>query len=509
MPNRKRVSVSKSIPAPVGGLNARDAVANMPPTDAIIMDNWFPETASVKVRNGYVNWATGLPGPVETLMTYANGYGRKLFGVAGNSFYDCTTKGAVGAPLVTLQTNSRWQHANFGTLGGQYLYAVNGIDYPQIYNGTTWQQVTGTSTPFAITGVDPRLFSNVTVHKSRLWFVERNSFRAWYLDSSSVGGAAHLFDVSPLFKMGGYLTQMITWTINNGITISDYSVFVSSEGEVALYVGSDPASASTFALSGMFRIGRPIGKRFNAKLGSDQILVCLDGFFPLSKALATDRSAIEGAVSDKIIQLANNDTASYNGSFGWHIVFHPLSNKLIVNVPANGQTYQYVMNTITGAWCRFTGWNASCFESFGDQLMFGGNGFVAWCDTGSMDDTLPIISDLKPAFSYFGSKSNKQFTMVRPLMQVDAKLDLRIDLNTDFQDVPPKSTPNISGSQGSPWNVSPWNVSSWQSGPSLRSDWQSVLGIGFAATLRMRCITKNQTTSLQSIDYVYQQGGIL
>jgi hypothetical protein len=509
MPARKRVVSTKSIPAPVGGLNARDAIANMPETDAIIMDNWFPETASVRVRSGYSNWSAGLPGAVETLMTYSNGFGRKLFGIASNAFYDCTNAGPVGAPLVTAQTNSRWQYANFGTLGGQYLYAVNGVDYPQIYDGTAWQQVTGLSTPFAITGIDPRKFSNVSVHKSRLWFVEKNSFRAWYLDSSSVGGAAHQFDISPLFKLGGYLSQIINWTVDRGISIADYTVFVSSEGEIALYVGADPASASTFALSGLFRIGRPIGNRFNTKFGSDQVLICMDGFFPLSKAVQSDRSQIQGAVSDKIIQLANNDIAAYSSNFGWQIILHPIGNKLIANVPGNGKTYQYVMNTITGAWCRFTGWNASCFETYGDKLMFGGNGYVAWCDQGSLDDTLPIISDLKPAFSYFGSKVSKQFTMVRPLMQVDAQLDLRIDLNTDFQDVPPRSTPNISGAQGSAWGATGWNVSAWQAGATLRSNWQSVLGIGFAGTLRMRCITKNQTTSLQSIDYVFQQGGIL
>jgi hypothetical protein len=31
-----------SVPAPVGGLNSRDSIDAMPPTDALIMSNFFP-----------------------------------------------------------------------------------------------------------------------------------------------------------------------------------------------------------------------------------------------------------------------------------------------------------------------------------------------------------------------------------------------------------------------------------------------------------------------------------
>jgi hypothetical protein len=38
------------------------------------------------------------------------------------------------------------------------------------------------------------------------------------------------------------------------------------------------------------------------------------------------------------------------------------------------------MNTINGSWWKFTGWSANCFELFGDELYYGGNGTVykAW-----------------------------------------------------------------------------------------------------------------------------------
>ena len=57
-----------SLPAPVGGWNDRDSIADMKPTDAVIMKNFWPQTDSVGVRDGWVDHATGLPGLIESLM---------------------------------------------------------------------------------------------------------------------------------------------------------------------------------------------------------------------------------------------------------------------------------------------------------------------------------------------------------------------------------------------------------------------------------------------------------
>ena len=41
-----------SIPAPVGGWNARDSLANMAPTDAVVLENMFPNVSNVVLRGG-------------------------------------------------------------------------------------------------------------------------------------------------------------------------------------------------------------------------------------------------------------------------------------------------------------------------------------------------------------------------------------------------------------------------------------------------------------------------
>jgi len=49
---RNAASVA-SLPAPVGGWNARDSLANMDETDAVTLENYFPTVSSVVLRGGY------------------------------------------------------------------------------------------------------------------------------------------------------------------------------------------------------------------------------------------------------------------------------------------------------------------------------------------------------------------------------------------------------------------------------------------------------------------------
>ena len=92
-----RNSASTSIPAPVGGLNDRDSVAEMKPTDAIVLENWWTYPGYISVRKGYAAHVTGLPATCETLVGYFPTSGNaKLFAVANGSIYDVTSAGAVG-----------------------------------------------------------------------------------------------------------------------------------------------------------------------------------------------------------------------------------------------------------------------------------------------------------------------------------------------------------------------------------------------------------------------------
>ena len=63
-----------TVPAPIGGWNARDSLGSMAVEDAVTLTNWWPGTNSVILRNGYTKHATGMTGQVESVMTYASGF---------------------------------------------------------------------------------------------------------------------------------------------------------------------------------------------------------------------------------------------------------------------------------------------------------------------------------------------------------------------------------------------------------------------------------------------------
>ncbi len=263
---------SKNIPAPVGGLNDRDSLVEMSPSDAVVLENWFPYPAQVGVRKGSTNWSTGYPSTVETVVDYAPPSGAvTLFAAAGNSIYNATAQGVVGAAVVTGLSNARWQDVAITTPGGSFLYLFNGVDKPQLYNGTTWTAVDGASTP-AITGVTTTLLVHGTLFKNRIFMVEINSLRAWYLPVNSIGGAANQLDLGSVFRKGGYLVAIYPWTIDAGDGADDHLVFISSNGECAVYSGTDPSTAATWQLVGVYTIGRPIGRRCCRKYAGDLLI---------------------------------------------------------------------------------------------------------------------------------------------------------------------------------------------------------------------------------------------
>lgn len=507
-PARRQVSTTYTNPAPTGGLNAVNALAAMPPTDCIVMQNFFPEPSYVSLRNGYTKYSTGYPAWVESIFCYSSSV-EQIFGVSGTAVYNGTAGGAIGAAVVTGLSNARWEYTNIATAGGQFLYAMNATDKPLLYDGTTWKKIDNLSTP-AITGVTTTTLRNPVVWKNRLWAIQDGTLNAWYLPTASIGGAASQFPLSAIFTKGGTLQAIMTASLTNGSLFDDYIFFLTTEGQLAMYSGVDPAQAGLFVIQGIYNVGKPVGRRCWFKYGEDTILICSDGFVSLSKLISIGRVNNTEAISYKIEALVNADIQSYKSHFGWQGVVHPLGNKVIVNVPQNENSlqYQYVENTITQSWCKFTGWNAATFEVQGDNLYFGGENYIALADTGQDDAGTNISGLLKTAFNYLGSDTNKFITGVRPLIQTDGSLEVALNMNMDFVDIPPTSQGTYVSSQGPPWNTSPWDTTSWGTGLTMQTYWKTVSGVGFASALYMGITAQDMTVRIQAIDFIFQRGGV-
>lgn len=499
---QRNVADVESIPAPVGGWNARDSIANMAETDAVVLENFFPSVSNVNLRGGYIQWATGLGSQVETLMAYSSGTASKLFAFAGTKLYDVTTTGPVGAAAVSALTNARWQYANITTAGGSFLMAVNGVDAALLYDGATW-------TNPAIAGVASTALDNIVLFKHRLWFHQKNTLKAWYLPTDSIGGTAQPFDLSSVARLGGKLVALGTWTIDAGYGADDNLVFVTSKGEVIIYRGTDPANASTWALMGVWVLGAPVGNRSLIKYGGDLLLLTLDGLFPLSVTLQNDRIDPKVALSDKIQGAIGDATTNYKDSFGWQVVFSPNDTAVFINVPISvGSQQQYVMNTITRAWCNFTGWAANCWEIFNDSAYFGGNGVVGKAfNTSYADNASSIATNSIQAFNYFGSRGvKKYFTRARPSIFTDGVPAIFIGMNVDFNTADNTSPLAFSPTTYALWDTAVWDTGLWGAGLSITNNWQGISGFGYCGGINLKSSSQGIQIQWASTDIVYQRG---
>ena len=501
-----------SVPAPVGGWNARDSIANMEPLDAVQLINFFPTISNCVLRGGSTNWATGMTGQVQTIMVYNGSTSSKMFAAVGTpdlKFYDASTAGAATATTVTGLTNAIWEYINITTTGGTYLYAVNGADKPRLYDGTSWVAIDAASTP-AITGVTTTTLSNVTLFKNRLWFIQKDTLKAWYLPTSSVGGAAQVLDLSSIAKFGGKLVDLDTWTIDAGYGVDDNLVFVTSNGEVIVYRGTDPASDATWALTGIWKLGSPIGNRSMLKWGGDLLILTYDGLMPMAQSLQSSRLDPRVALSNKIQGAIVAATAAYSSStVGWQVYYNARRNAVWINVPiAEGQQEQYVMNTITTSWAQFQGWTANVWETYNDNPYYGGNGVVvrAWDDT-YVDNTSNISTNVFQAFNYFDSRGvKKYFTRARPSIFTNGAPAIFVGINVDFNVDDTTAPISASASAVGLWDAGTWDSALWGSGLQITNNWQGVTGLGYCGSIQLKSASSGLQIEWASTDVVFQAG---
>lgn len=509
---RQQVSNFISYQAPVGGLNASDALADMKPSEALVLDNWYPRSGYCEIRGGSSSHATGMTGIGKTLAVYNGLNGTsKMFCSTESGVYNVTSPGAVGAS-VAARTNGKHQHLMFGDGTNNWLIMVNGVDKPLYYDGTTWTAVDGTTSP-ALTGITTTNLIGLCIHKGRLMFIQKDSLSFWYLAAGAAGGALTKFDLSGVAQKGGYLIAMESWTVDSGNGPDDRMVFITSEGEVIVYQGTNPGVAATWALVGVYALGNPLGRRCLLKVGSDLIILTQNGAYPLTAVLTDSGVNYAMTVSRKIEQVFNASALSYGNNFGWKAVAHPSQSAVLVNVPIteDGEHHQYVMNTITRAWCRFTGWDAEDFAVLNDELYYcqGTKVIKAW--TGSSDQGASIKAYGKTSFSYFGERGQiKQFKMFRPVLSVNGTLSFLVDIDVDFADTELYGVATYSVTAGGLWDISNWDQAFWASGLQIIKDWSSPSAwMGYAAAGKVKIATDSLTVQWMSTEYLYEHGNAL
>lgn len=505
----------RSVPAPLGGWNARDSVMSMKATDAISLDNWFvDQNGDLRTRGGRTLHASGLGSEVATMLVYNPPADlSRLFAVAGDKIFSVTNPGPVGAAVVTGLTSPHLESCMMTTIGGTYLIFGNGVDTPRIFNGTTWGNYTATAASGLTLTVSK--LNSPTLMVNRLWWIEKGTLTAWYGDVASIGGAGTLnrFPMGAVFQNGGELVAMGTWTRDGGSGPDDYTVFLSSKGEVVIYQGDNPASIDSWAKVGVYVLAPPLGRRCMMKAGADLAILTTTGVVLLSQVLDSNVSGQSSiAVTNKIRGAFINAASAAQTASGWQVIEYPAQGLIVVNVPAQPgvEYHQYVLTADKGTWARFKGMNGSCWALFNGSIYQGGlDGKVYRYDPDmETDDGKPIEAFVQTAFSDFGTLQTKQFLLCRPLMQGPFDFVPRISLRLEGDVSPPLAQAVGASGDGPTWDEWQWDLQFWGVTRVPTTEWTVLTGMGRRASIAFR-VTTEVALTFNSADITYQVGGIL
>jgi hypothetical protein len=515
----------------------------MPPTDAVALINWIPDAGGVRCRKGFIEWAINVPSdvPVYSLLPYFNqtdafpggsylvvptSMPGKFFCVTDAAIYDVTS--TTNAP-VSVQALSGAADAGkivstlmVNSAGTTFMLATSEADGYFTYDGTSWLKVTAGGGATQINGADPTKFVHVLVWKRRAMFTEKNSTKAWITAADAPYGVVTKLDFGALFPHGGHLSYLASWTIDAGEGIDDFLVAVSSNGDVAVYKGSDPTSATDFALVGTWFVGQiPVGRRGAVQYGGDLVILSAEGIFPISYVTRGGADFLVASTSEYssfIRSIIGQDLRASFTDFGWQMLIHPSERLMLVNVPDYGdiQRRQFVMTTTNNRWALFSGIPALCLGSIGGYTFCGTrDGRVLLLFTGGYDnvtygesvgDSIPGL--IVPAFNYFEVPAvEKQFLLVRPVFLYTIRPEVVCDVTVNFAVVLPTGTPGLGGSGGSVWDSALWDSAVWGGGQQVYDEWHAAGDTGFCGTVVIQVSSAGDTV-LSAIDYVLQMGGV-
>jgi hypothetical protein len=459
------------------------------------------------VYDGTLWQRSATTGTAQTISTITRG---------GTGNLTATLTTAVAHGLVT---------GNTVTVAGAVPAEFNGTYRITVTNATTFTYTMATApsgdastvgtytVKYFVTGLNSNQFANINLFKERLYFVQKDSLSFWYLPVDSINGAVTEFPLGGIFKKGGYLQAMGTWTIDAGYGVDDLAAFVTSNGEVAIYKGSDPSNPNDWALIGIWSIGQTFARKCLFKYGGDLLLLTEDGLVPLSAGLQSTRLDPRVNITDKIFFAISQAADLYANNFGWQINYFAKVNMLIVNIPVTGGSEQYVMHNITKSWARFTNLNANCWELSSDNMYFGANGFVGKFYDTNADAGTNITAFVQQAYSYFDSRGQqKRFTLVRPILQTDNGLpSVLCGISTDFDTV--NLTNQISFNplilDIGEWDVDKWDDANWGGGLVTTKVWQGVTGLGYAGSVSLNVVSQSIEFHWASTDFVMERGGVL
>jgi hypothetical protein len=416
--------------------------------------------------------------------------------------------------------NDDWAWTSFSNLSAtDYTIMVNGSagvvswDGSLLFAGFVKETIT---IPAGETWVDPLKFDKVLSHMNRLWFADSINLAVYYLPIQSKGGAGadgtlFLLPLNAIFKRGGHIVSICTWSIDGGVGLDDAIAIFTSNGEVAIYSGVNP-EGEEFRLVGLFHFDAPMSKNSVLNFGGDLYVMISSGFVPMTTMIRAETEQL--GKSDLTVMKEFEEIARYHRTEGgWQVILNHHTNHAICNMPIGGGKYQQMVRKMPGqVWAKWRDIPSRCWGWIDNRAYFGsddGGIYQGGVDYFS-DNGAAIEADVRFAWSGFKSVTSKSFKMVRLYTLTDGIVRPFIDVETDYDPQLPTNQPDTSlGGTGAVWNTATWDADYWDTQIAPQQNWQGVTGLGRVGAPRVRVSIKDCSFAITGLDVVYELGSIM
>jgi len=517
-------------PMPTGGLNFQTSTMMMGPDDCYVLENLVPRGNGLEVRKGWRYWvpqANKFAGEVRTIMSFMaqDSVDSKIFagvGEGGGKIYDITNVGAVPTlaytPIGPGLTPGEYYWTNFVNAFQSVLCVVAaGSGYFTYDKANGWREIVvgsgsdGLSVKFPVGDISTtRDLAFCWFWKNRLWFIKTRTATCYYLPVGQVTGQLSAFDFGPQLVRGGALSFGCNWTYDSGQGIDDSLVLVSNNGDVLLYKGTDPALATTFALAGVWFVGRvPAGRRGYCQYGGDVLMTTEYGIVKLSDLISgkLHTSDIVGSIANKINPLLSRAISDTMGQTYWFLIPYPADELLLVGSPFRspgaGILQQYLMNSMNNSWASAAGLDPLCAGRHQGNMIAGkSDGSVVQLFFGSKDGDTPggigagndITGRMVGAFGDYGCPNNNK-RMLRtkiygladglPALVARFMPEYKFNEILNVYSAIPIANPS--------WDLGIWDNATWSSGSVTFRRWFGTSAFGKKLALQLSIIGAGST----------------
>jgi len=432
---------------PLKGMNRKDPYAAMDPNYGTWIRDFIAEAGYFRMRHGFVIHCVPVDSPalIESLGTWGsklNTTTNKLFAYCSgeaahtNTIYDVSTSTpALESTLATAtcDTVAPVKFRKYTAFFGDDDWAASNV----IYNGSNF-----TTVPYGYTYGGDSIGSHVACSfKGRVYMFSGTS--CYYSGLASYTGATSLFDVADFLEDGGNIVWCGVLSPPGDRTDEIMLAFGNSAGEILVYSGDYPASA-TWSIARRFRTSPPLGPNSVVSFRNDIWIMTMTGVVSLRDlftkgSVAAEDQTVSWAIDPYWQGLTARLTAQWTNPVT--SAYWPEQNKIFILMPGyinESGNYtglsatMFVYNCLTQAWTILNlpgmpGASTGNLTYYKNNLYFSVSNVIMTFGSGYKDESYlspgtyaGINAIMWGAYSNYGSAGkNKTLIGFEPIINTD------------------------------------------------------------------------------------------